>query len=155
MTPRIIAIGLTGDPVPVAAVAVVAGHDALAHRLGRRTASAAVRFGAAAAALAIARGAGISWAELGLGRNELSRGVRTGAVAGACAAGAVFAGAAWPGTRSLFLDERAAPDRDGGLAAELARITLAAVPAEELTYRSALLAGCLAHASAAHPRQVS
>ena len=99
----------------------------------------AVRFGAAAAVLAIARGAGISWAELGLGRDELGRGVRTGAVAGACAAGAMFAGAAWPGTRSLFLDERAAPDRDGGLAAELARITLAAVPAEELIYRSALL----------------
>ena len=77
---------------------------------------------------------------LGLGRDELSGGVRTGAVAAACAAGAVFAGAALPATRSLFLDERAAAaDGQGGLAAELTRITLAAVPAEELTYRSALL----------------
>jgi uncharacterized protein len=124
----------------VAAIAVVAGNDLLGYCLGRRAASAAVRSGAAVAVLAIAHGAGTSRAELGLGRNELSSGVRTGAVAGACAAGAVFAGAALPGTRSLFLDERAvAADRSGGLAAELVRITLAAVPAEELTYRSALL----------------
>ena len=120
------------------AFAVVAGHDVVANRLGRGAASAA-GFGAAAAMLGIARGAGISWAELGLGRDELGSGVRTGAIAAASAAGAVFAGAALPGTRSFFLDERAAADRYGGLAAELARIAFVAVPAEELTYRSALL----------------
>jgi membrane protease YdiL (CAAX protease family) len=117
---------------------VAVGHDVVANRLGRRAASAA-GFAAAAAVLGIARGAGISWAELGLGRDELSSGVRTGAIAAAGAAGAVFAGAALPGTRSFFLDERAAADRNGGLAAELARIAFVAVPAEELTYRSALL----------------
>jgi uncharacterized protein len=123
----------------VAAVAVVAAHDVLSYRLGRRAASAA-RFGAAIAVLGIARRADISWAELGLGRDKLGSGLRIGAAAAACAAGTVFAGAAWPATRSFFLDERSAVvDRHGGLAAELARITIAAVPAEELTYRSALL----------------
>ena len=123
----------------VAAVAVVAGHDLLAYRFGRRPGSAAVRLGVAMAVLGIARGAGVSWAELGLGREELGRGARTGAVAAACAAGAVLAAAAVPGTRSLFVDERAAAGRRGGLAAQLASIAFAAVPAEELTYRSALL----------------
>jgi uncharacterized protein len=122
----------------VAAVAVVAGYDLLSRSFGRRAASAAVRLGVAVGVLSIARGAGLSWAELGLGRDELGHGVRTGALAASCAAGAVLATAAVPGTRSLFLDERAAAGRRG-LAVQLAVITLAAVPAEELTHRSALL----------------
>lgn len=123
----------------VAAIAVVACHDVLAYRYGSRPRSAAVRLGVAMVVLGIARGAGLSWAELGLGRDELGSGVRTGAVAAASAAATVLIGAAVPGTRSLFLDERAAAGASGGLAAQLAMITLAAVPAEELTYRSALL----------------
>jgi uncharacterized protein len=124
----------------LAAAAAAATLDALAHRLGRPPARAAVRFGTAVAVLGIARAAGVSWTELGLGRRELGSGARTGAVAGACAAAAILAGAAVPATRGLFLDDRAAPTAGpGGLAAGLARITFAAVPPEELTYRSALL----------------
>ena len=124
----------------LAAAAAAATLDALAHRLGRPPARTAVRFGTAAAVLGIARAAGVSWAELGLGRRELGAGARTGVVAGACAAAAVLAGATVPATRGLFLDDRAAPTAGpGGLAAGLARITFAAVPPEELTYRSALL----------------
>ena len=99
-----------------------------------------MRFGTAMAVLGIARAAGVSWGELGLGRRELGSGARTGAVAAACAAAAVLAGAAVPATRGVFLDDRAtAATGRGGLAAGLARITFAAVPPEELTYRSALL----------------
>jgi len=124
----------------LAAAAGAATLDALAHRLGRPPARTAVRFGTAAAVLGIARAAGVSWAELGLGRREMGTGARTGVVAGACAAAAVLAGATVPATRGLFLDDRAAPTAGpGGLAAGLARITFAAVPPEELTYRSALL----------------
>jgi uncharacterized protein len=123
----------------MAAIAVLAGHDLLAGRLGTRTTSAAIRLGVAMAVLGTARRAGVSWAELGLGRDELRSGVRTGAAAAACVAGTVLAGVVVPGTRSLFLDERAAVGHRGGLAARLASITFAAVPAEELTYRSALL----------------
>jgi len=121
-----------------ASIAILVGGDLLAHRLGDRTGSAAIRLGAAIAMLGIARAAGVSWAELGLGREDLGSGVRFGAAAAACAAGTVLAGAAVPGTRSMFLDERAAVDHRSP-AVRLASITLAAVPAEELAYRSALL----------------
>jgi uncharacterized protein len=99
-----------------------------------------VRFGAVAVLLGIARVAGVSWAELGLGRKELRSGLRTGVVAGGGAAAVVFAGVAWPATRGFFADERAAQTAaDGGLAAQVARITFAGVLPEELAYRSALL----------------
>ena len=133
-----------------AAATATATLDALAHRLGRPAARTAVRFGTAMAVLGIARAAGVSWAELGLGRRELGRGARTGAVAGACAAAAVLAGAAVPATRGFLLDDRAAAAAGpGGLAAGLARITFAAVPPEELTYRSALLGLWLGNGSRA------
>jgi membrane protease YdiL (CAAX protease family) len=120
--------------IPAAAVL-----DVLAHRLSDRAGQTAVRYGAAIALLGIARAAGISWAELGLDRKHLGSGVRTGVLAGACAAAAIFAGAAMPATRGIFLDDRAAQAASrGDLAGGLARITLAAVPPEELTYRSAL-----------------
>jgi uncharacterized protein len=133
-----------------AAAAVAASLDVVAHRLGRPAARAAVRYGTALAVLGIARAAGASWAELGLGRRELGSGARTGAVAGACAAAAVLAAAAVPGTRRFLLDDRAAAGAGGGgLTAGLARITFAAVPPEELTYRSALLGLWLGNGSPA------
>ena len=134
----------------LAAAVTAATLDALAHRLGRPPARAAVRFGTAVAVLGIARAAGVSWAELGLGRRELGRGARTGAVTGACAAAAVLAAAALPATRGFFVDDRAAAAAGpAGLAAGLARITFAAVPPEELTYRSALLGLWLGNGSPA------
>ena len=123
-----------------AAVTSAAALDVLAHSLGKPAARAAVRFGGVAALLGIARAAGVSWAELGLGRGELRSGLRTGVVAGGCAVLVVFAGVALPATRGFFADERATrAAAGGGLALEVARITFAAVPPEELTYRSALL----------------
>ena len=121
-----------------AGVAVAGGSEVLVHRLRSPAGRAAARFGAAVTLLGIARAVGVSWAELGLGRRELGGGVRTGVVAGGCAAAAVLAGAAVPATHGFFLDQRAAADR-GDLAAGLARITFAGIPPEELTYRSALL----------------
>ena len=134
----------------LAAATAAATLDALAHRLGNPPARTAVRFGTALAVLGIARAAGVSWTELGLGRRELGSGVRTGAVAGACAAAAVLSAAAVPATRRFFLDDRATADAEGGgLAAGLARITFVAVPPEELTYRSALLGLWLGNGSPA------
>ena len=131
------------------AAAAAATLDVLAHRLRHPAARTAVRYGTAVAVLGIARAAGVSWAELGLGRRELGSGARTGAVAGACAAAAVLAAAAVPATRGFFLDDRAAGAEGSGVAAGLARITLAAVPPEELTYRSALLGLWLGNGSPA------
>ncbi|HEX9032832.1 MAG TPA: CPBP family glutamic-type intramembrane protease [Streptosporangiaceae bacterium] len=129
--------------------AVVAGCDVLAWRLRGQAARVAVRSGGAVAVLGIARGAGLSWTELGLGRAELKRGFVFGMAAGACAAAAMCAAVALPATRGLFLDERAAAASPGRLPAELARITFAAVPPEELTYRSALLGLAVASAPVA------
>ncbi len=122
------------------AVTFVAALDVLAHRLDSSARRTVARFGAAVVLLGIARAAGVSWAGLGLGRGELGGGLRTGMAAGGCAAAVVLAGVALPATRGFFADERAAQTAAGrGLAAELVRITCAAVPPEELTYRSALL----------------
>ncbi len=134
---RVSAIRVRAWPVAVTSVAAL---DVFAHSLGKPAARSAVRLGAAVALLGIARAAGVSWAELGLGRGELGSGLRTGVVAGGCAAVLVFAGVALPATRGFFADERAEQAAaGGGLAAEVARITVAAVPPEELAYRSALL----------------
>jgi membrane protease YdiL (CAAX protease family) len=134
----------------LAAATTAAALDSLAHRLGSPPARTAVRFGTAMAVLGIARAGGVSWDELGLGHRELRSGARTGAVAGACAAAAVLAAAVVPATRGFFLDDRAAAATGrGGLAAGLARITFAAVPPEELTYRSALLGLWLGNSSQA------
>lgn len=122
------------------AVTFAAALDVLAHRPSSPAVRTAAQFGAAAALLGIARVAGVSWAGLGLGRDEVGCGLRTGVMAGGCAAAVVFAGVALPATRELFADERAVRTAArGGLGGELARITFAAVPPEELTYRSALL----------------
>ena len=90
--------------------------------------------------LGIARAGGASVTELGLDPRDLASGARAGLLAGGCAAAAVFAAAATPVTRGFFADQRAEAAAGGGdLARELARITFASVPPEELTYRSALL----------------
>jgi membrane protease YdiL (CAAX protease family) len=120
------------------AAAFAAALEVAAHRVHNPAARTAVRYGAAVALLGIARAAGVPWTGLGLGRRELGSGVRAGAVAGGCAVAAVIAGVALPATRGFFRDQRAA-EAAGGLPAELARITCAAVPPEELVYRSALL----------------
>ncbi len=61
-------------------------------------------------------------------------------MAGGCAAAVTLTGAVLPMTRGYFIDQRAAGVVGrGALAGGLARITFAAVPREELIYRSALL----------------
>jgi hypothetical protein len=61
-------------------------HDALVRRLRRPAARTAVRFTTVVALVGIARAAGVSPAELGLGRSELGSGLGTGAAAAAAAA---------------------------------------------------------------------
>ena len=134
-----------------AAGPIVAGGDLLAHRV-TGPARPAIRYGTALAVLALAGSAGVPAAGLGLGRAELGRGARTGALAGACAWAMIAAATAMPASRRFLADERARPgDEPGRLAADLARITLLAVPAEELTYRAGLLGLLLPGRPAAGP----
>src|SRR6516162_1561394 len=78
------------------AALATAAVNILADRLDHPASRTAARQGAAIAALGVARAAGVSWAELGLGRGELASGLRTGMVAGGCAAVATLTGAALP-----------------------------------------------------------
>jgi uncharacterized protein len=93
---------------------------------------------AAALLLLVGRAAGLSWDELGLGREALARGVRWGAVSAALIALVYGVGVAVPATRRFFRDTRY---RIGpGSAAYLAfvAIPLGTVIFEEVAFRSVL-----------------
>ena len=121
-----------------AASVLAVGGDLLVHRLPRPVRPVA-GYGLAFVLLAVARSAGASWEQLGLAPASLRAGARTGAAAGGCAAVVLAASVAMPRTRRYLRDERArAAAGAASLAVELARITLVAVPPEELIYRSGL-----------------
>ncbi|GAA2514858.1 CPBP family intramembrane glutamic endopeptidase [Pilimelia columellifera] len=92
----------------------------------------------AAALVVLARRAGLSWAELGLGR----RGLRAGAVAGAAAVAIVAVGylaaAALPATRTAFLDERYQLSVGAAALTAFVIIPLATVLPEEIAFRGVL-----------------
>jgi membrane protease YdiL (CAAX protease family) len=95
---------------------------------------------AAGAATVIGHRAGVSWRELGLGRDHLADGVRWGASVGALVALAVVAAGTPPQTRRRFVDERVRAHGPGRVAYELgARIPFETAFAEELVFRGALL----------------
>jgi uncharacterized protein len=92
----------------------------------------------AAGLLAIARWAGLSWQELGLGRGTWRRGL----LWGLCAIGAVavvFAvGAALPQTRDAFRDSRYHLDWEGALVTAFLLIPIGTVLFEEVAFRGVL-----------------
>lgn len=95
-----------------------------------------------AVAVGIARRAGVTPTELGIGRRCVRRGLRTGAVAGGVAGAVLTAGAVLPLTRGFFEDQRV--DVAAG-AGELAHQTLLRIPIgtvlfEEVAFRGVLLA---------------
>ncbi len=96
----------------------------------------------AAVLLAIARRSGSSWADLGLERRHVRRGLAVGGVVAAVAVAAMVAGAALPATRGLFDDARVPRDADAWerLYQTAVRIPLGTVVFEEVAFRSVLLA---------------
>lgn len=88
--------------------------------------------------LAFARWRGLSWAQLGLGRDRM----RAGAIwaAGAIAAVAVIyiVGVSLPMTRSAFLDARYHSGLEGALVTALVVIPIGTVLLEEIAFRSVL-----------------
>lgn len=89
--------------------------------------------------LALLRLAGLSWADAGLGRAGLGRGLRWGLLLVALVAGAYTLGALLPATRRLFADPRAADAGAGELAYQtLVRIPFATVLLEEVAFRGVL-----------------
>jgi uncharacterized protein len=98
---------------------------------------------AATAALLVAvavRVGGASAAELGLGRRDLGRGLAWGAAAAAAVAVVLALAAAWPATRGLFEDRRAAGASTAGLLyLALVWVPLGTVLVEETLFRGVLL----------------
>ena len=83
---------------------------------------------------------GLSWAELGLARADLGRGLRWGGVCMGAVAAVYVVGALLPWTQDLFRDDRVA-ELSGGevLYAALIAVPFGTVLAEELVFRGAIL----------------
>lgn len=88
--------------------------------------------------LLVARSAGLTGADLGLGRGQLRRGLACGGLA-AAAVGLVYAAAlALPATRTAFVDARGAAPLAAVLFVALVRIPFGTVLLEELAFRGVL-----------------
>ncbi|MCX2967719.1 MULTISPECIES: CPBP family intramembrane glutamic endopeptidase [Streptomyces] len=98
----------------------------------------AVSVVATAALAGVARRAGLTRAQVGLGADGLARGARHGAVAACCVAGAYACGTVLPATRALFADRRAAPDLPGLLRQALLDVPVGTVLLEEAAFRGVL-----------------
>jgi membrane protease YdiL (CAAX protease family) len=110
------------------------------HRLLPSPADAVVNVATAAGLTALARRAGCSPDDLGLGAADAAAGLRLGLAAAAVATGGVALGASLPATRPFFHDRRViAVDRREAIYHLAVRIPLATAIAEELTFRGALL----------------
>ena len=93
---------------------------------------------AAVLLVAVARAAGLSWAELGLDRSHLLRGAVYGGLAAAAIAGVYVVGMAIPLTRRAFLDTRYQMAMRSAAFMSLVTIPLATVAFEEVAFRSVL-----------------
>ena len=94
---------------------------------------------AAGALLGLARRAGCSWEDLGLGRRDAGRGLRWAGAAAAVVAGGYLAALLAPGGQALLADRRVAGLSAGGLLARaLVRVPLGTVLLEEVAFRGVL-----------------
>ncbi|MGW7364103.1 CPBP family intramembrane glutamic endopeptidase [Streptomyces sp. NPDC054841] len=122
------------------AVAVLAATNALINRLGPEL-YVPVCVTAAVALVLIARLAGLTWDELGLGRCSARRGLRWGLVLVGAVLLVYAVALALPFTREAFQDERAAELTAGQLVYRvLVRVPLGTVLLEEIAFRGVLWA---------------
>src|SRR4051794_13895436 len=92
----------------------------------------------AAALLVWARACGLSWAQLGLGRNRLASGLRWGLGAVAVVAAVFLIGVLVPLARPAFQDSRYHVPAGQALFTALVVIPLGTVVLEEIAFRSVL-----------------
>jgi membrane protease YdiL (CAAX protease family) len=93
---------------------------------------------AAALLLLVGRAAGLSWDELGLGRESLLRGLAWGGAAAGVVALGYAVGVALPATRTLFRDTRYRVGPGSALAMAFVTIPLSTVVFEEVAFRGVL-----------------
>ncbi|MFD7446551.1 CPBP family intramembrane glutamic endopeptidase [Streptomyces sp. NPDC059909] len=120
------------------AVAVLAATNVLVNRLGPEL-YVPVCAAAAGALVGIARLAGLTWDELGLGGSSARRGLRWGLVLAGAVIVVYLLALALPYTREAFQDERAAELTAGQLVYRvLARVPFGTVLLEEIAFRGVL-----------------
>lgn len=135
--------GRWGVTLAVALVLVLLlWNNLLVPRLPRHGASYVIaNVAATAVLLAVARTAGLSWAELGLTRSQLPVGAACGAICFVLVAAAYAAALAVPSVRPLLTDARVADLGTAEVAYRaLVRILLGTVLWEEVAFRGVLLA---------------
>ncbi|HKE50506.1 MAG TPA: CPBP family intramembrane glutamic endopeptidase [Actinomycetes bacterium] len=121
-------------------MAVLGLHNIAVHRMLPEPADAALNLLTAAGLMGFARRAGCEPEDLGTGRVDVNAGLRLGLGASAVCVAAVGVLAAVPATRQWFDDQRLADHNRDEFTYHLVRIPLATALAEELQFRSALLA---------------
>jgi membrane protease YdiL (CAAX protease family) len=128
-------MALTPETALAAAVAVLAVANLLNNRLAV-PAYVATSLLTAWLLLALARLAGLTWADVGLGVEALGRGAAVGLVLAALVAVCYLVAARLPATRGLFLDRRVEHAGAGTIAYHvLVRIPLGTVVLEEVAFR--------------------
>jgi uncharacterized protein len=100
----------------------------------------------AGALLLFARSCGLSWPQLGLGRDRMSSGARWALAAIGLVAGIYLAGVLLPATRSAFRDDRYHVPVPQALMTALVVIPLGTVILEEIAFRSVLWGMLARHA---------
>lgn len=98
----------------------------------------------AVALVVIARSAGLTWDDLGLGRRALRRGAWWAGIAVVVVAAVMLTGVALPGLRSAFLDARYQLDLGSALLTALLIVPVNTILLEEIAFRGVLF-GLLHH----------
>ncbi len=130
-------------PTIVGLIVTIAVTDVVANVLLPESAKVPAKLAIAVAYLAWARrAAGLSWAELGMGRTEVGAGLRWGGAAAAVVAGVVVV--LYAASRSQFVHSSVAHDSTQARVLEpLVFIPLGTVVFEEIIFRGVLLASLL------------
>lgn len=137
------------EPAAQLGPALVIGALALVNLAKHRLPPGDVSFSAAAALalLLLARRSGLTWEQLGLGREQLRSGGTWALAAVVSVAGAYVAGVLTPRTRSAFLDSRYQQDLPRALTTALLVIPIGTVLLEEVGFRSVLWATLHRHST--------
>jgi uncharacterized protein len=143
-------MALVGSGLVIGALAVV---NVAKHRLPPGDVS--LSSAAAVALLVLARRSGLTWEQLGLGRDQLRSGGAWALAAVLLVAGAYAAGVLHPRTRTAFLDGRHHEDLPRALVTALVVIPVGTVLLEEVAFRSVLLGMLHRHTSPTRALAVS
>lgn len=129
---RVRRLGLVG------AITILAASNVISNRVVGEDGYVAWNLAVAVLLVVLARGSGLTWADIGLDSTRLRRGLRIGAVLAGIVLAAYLVALVVPSTRALFADQRAAGSLGVVLWSALVRIPLGTVVLEEVAFRGVL-----------------